>query len=86
MGREAKKTAARKIASWSIVAAALAGAFAISSLADVTVGAGITSKLFVFFLGAVIVMQIVPGVMLLVAMCKGICSVFSKSAKVKDGK
>ena len=36
------------------------------------------SKLFIMFLGAVIVLQIVPCVMLLSAMFKGVASLFHK--------
>ena len=85
METESKKWSTKKIASWSIVAAALAGALVLTGVADLS-GYGIASKLFVFFLGAVIVMQIVPAVMLMLAMFKGVRSVFTKSSRVKAGK
>jgi len=86
MKTEAKKSVRGKV-SWSIIAAVLVGALAISGIADVS-GGGIMSKLFIMFLGAVIVLQIVPCVMLLGAMFKGVASLFHKKGHqtVTEGK
>jgi len=85
MEAESKKWSTRKIISLSIVAAALAGAFVLAGLADLP-GTSIMSKLFVFFLGAIIVMQIVPAAMLVLAMFKGVRSLFTKDSRVRTGK
>jgi len=73
MKTESKKSAAGKIASLAIVAIVAAGAFAISGVAE-----GSMTKVFTLFLGAVIVLQVVPCLMLMVAMCKGVFSLVSK--------
>jgi len=74
-----------KLASWSIVALVLAGTLLISGIADVSEGSGLMAKAFLFFIGAVIVVQVIPGMMLVGAMCKGVCSLFAKKAKVTVG-
>jgi hypothetical protein len=81
MTTEAKK-AAGKIASWALVALVLAGGAAISGIADLT-GTGILQKAFIYFLGAILVVQIIPSLMLLGAMFKGIRGLTDK--KVKAG-
>ena len=78
MKTESKKSVAGKIASLSIVAVVVAGALAISGVADVAEGSGTMAKMFILFLGAVIVMQVVPCMMLMVAMCKGVYSMAAK--------
>jgi len=80
---ETKKSKTGKIATVGIIAVVLAGAVAISGIADVS--GGLTSKLFIFFLGAVIVLQIVPCMMLFGAMAKGVASLFHKKEKVTVG-
>jgi len=80
MKAKSSKTAG-KIASWFIVAVVVAGAFAISGVAEVSEAGGSSAKLFILFLGAVIVLQVVPGLMLLGAMFKGIYGmIFKKNA------
>ena len=78
MKTESKKSAAGKIATVSIVALVVAGALAISGVADVSPGGGSMAKMFILFLGAVIVLQVVPGIMLMVAMFKGVFSLAGK--------
>ena len=78
MKTESKKSVAGKIASLSIVAVVVAGALVISGVADVAEGSGTMAKMFILFLGAVIVLQVVPGIMLMVAMFKGVFSLVSK--------
>lgn len=70
-----------KVTSWSIIAVVVAGTLLISGIADVSEGSGAMAKLFLFFLGAIIVVQVIPGVMLFGAMLKGIYSMFGKKAK-----
>ena len=82
MKTESKKSSAGKFASVAIVAVVVAGALAISGVAEGPQGAGVMSKMFILFLGAVIVLQVVPGIMLMVAMCKGVFSLVSKKVAV----
>lgn len=82
MKKESENSAAGKAASWSIIALVAAGTLLISGVADVSEGSGVMAKIFLFFLGAVIVVQVIPGLMLFSAMVKGIYSLFSKKAKV----
>jgi ABC-type Na+ efflux pump permease subunit len=81
MKTESENSKAGKIASWSIVGLVVAGTLLISGVADVSEGTGVMAKVFLFFLGAVIVVQVIPGLMLFSAMLKGIYSMFGKKAK-----
>jgi hypothetical protein len=81
MKNESEKTLAGKVASWSIVGVVLAGTLLISGIADVSEGSGAMAKIFLFFLGAVIVVQVIPGVLLFSAMVKGIYSMVGKKVK-----
>jgi membrane protein YdbS with pleckstrin-like domain len=85
MKTESKKSSAGKIASWAIAALVLVGAAGIWAVADVSAKSSLTSKAFVFFISAVIVVQVVPGIMLLGAMLKGVCSIASKKVAVTAG-
>jgi uncharacterized membrane protein YjjB (DUF3815 family) len=87
MRSESKKSAAGKIASFSIVVLVLVGAAAIMGVSEVS-EKSILSKAFVFFVGAVIVVQVVPGLMLFGAMLKAVCSMAGKkvAAPVAAGK
>lgn len=82
------ENSAGKYASWSIIAVVVAGTLLISGIADISEGSGIMAKAFLFFLGAVIVVQVIPGLMLLSAMMKGIYGMFGKKTKtgLGDGK
>ena len=88
MKTESKKLVTGKMASWSIVGLVLAGTLLIAGIADVSEGSGVMAKIFIFFLGAVIVVQVIPGLMLFGAMLKGIYSMFGKKGKepVEEGK
>ena len=77
MKSESKKSAAGKIASFAIVALVLVGAAAIMGVSEVS-EKSILSKAFVFFVGAVIVVQVVPGLMLFGAMLKAVCGMAGK--------
>jgi hypothetical protein len=79
------KSPAGKLASWSIIAVVVAGTLLISGIADISEGSGVMAKVFLFFLGAVIVVQVIPGIMLLGAMLKGIYGMFGKKAKTSLG-
>ena len=78
MKTETKKTAAAKIATWAIVALVLVGAAAIMGVSEVPEKSTLMSKAFVFFIGAVIVLQVVPGIMLLSAMVKAVFGMVGK--------
>jgi ABC-type Na+ efflux pump permease subunit len=82
MKKESENTTTGRIASWSIVGLVVAGTLLISGVADVSEGSGTMAKLFLFFLGAVIVVQVIPGMMLFAAMLKGIYSMVGKKSKV----
>jgi hypothetical protein len=83
MKTTAKKFLPGKVASWAIVGAVLAGTLLISGIADLSEGSGMMARIFFFFLGAIIVVQVIPGAMLLGAMLKAICGLFAKKADVK---
>jgi hypothetical protein len=75
MKNEFKSTAGK--VSWSILALVVVGSVLISGIADLS-GSGIMTKAFVLFLGAILVMQVVPALMLISAMFKGVASIFNK--------
>ena len=85
MKTASKKSYAGKLVSLAIVAVVVAGALAISGVADVAEGSGSLAKMFILFLGAVIVLQVVPGIMLMVAMFKGVYSLVAKKVSVPAG-
>jgi len=80
MKTESKKSAAGKIAAGAIVALVLVGAAAIMGVSEVSEKSSFMSKAFVFFISAVIVVQVVPGIMLMGAMMKGAWSMASKKS------
>lgn len=82
MKKESENGAASKVTSWSIIGLVLAGTLLISGIADVSEGSGMMAKIFLVFLAAVIVVQVIPGLMLFSAMLKGIYAMFGKKAKV----
>ncbi|WP_136523582.1 hypothetical protein [Geomonas ferrireducens] len=71
-----------KIVTCSIIGLVLAGAAMISGVVDLSGHEGTMSKVFFLFLGAVIVVQVIPGLMLLGAMLKGVYSLVSKKSRV----
>jgi hypothetical protein len=85
MKTQSKKSAG-KFASWAIAALVVAGAAGIWAVADVSASSSLATKVFVFFISAVIVVQVVPGIMLLGAMLKGVCSMVSKKVTAGPGK
>ena len=82
MKTQSKKSAAGTIATCSIVALVLVGAAAIMGVSEVSEKSTLMSKAFVFFISAVIVVQVVPGIMLMGAMLKGVYSMASKKSQV----
>ena len=77
-----KKSTVTRVVSCSIGAVVVVGALLLSGIAELPAQSGIMAKIFMFFLSAVIVVQVVPGLMLLAAMFKGVYSTFGKLAKV----
>lgn len=76
-----------KLASGVIVALIVAGTFFLPAVADVTQGTGILTIAFLAFLGAIIAIQVVPGLMLFGMMVKGLCSLVRRQpAESKKGK
>jgi len=86
MKTESRKTIAGEVAGWSLVVLVLAGGAIISGIADLSDKSGTMPRIFVFFLSAILVVQIIPALMLLSAMFKGVVSMFSKKAKVANRK
>ena len=81
MKKESLKLVAGKVASWSVVVLVLVGSVAISGIADVSGKNGVLSRIFIFFLSAILIIQVVPALMLLGAMLKGVASMVSKRVK-----
>ena len=82
MKSESKKSLAGKLAAGSLVALVLVGAAAIMGVSEVSEKSSLMSKAFVFFVSAIIVVQVVPGLMLMGAMLKGAFSMASKKSSV----
>ena len=82
MKTESKKSLVGKIAAGSLVALVLVGAAAIMGVSEVSEKSSLMSKAFVFFIGAIIVVQVVPCLMLMGAMLKGAFSMASKKSAV----
>ena len=78
MRAESKKSAVSKIANWSIAALVVVGAVAIWAVSDVASNSSLLTKAFLFFIGAVIAVQIVPAILLVGSMFKGVCSLLAK--------
>ena len=81
MRTESKNAMAGKV-SWSLVGLVVLGGALVMGIADLS-GSGAMQKLFVFFLGAILVVQIIPALMLLGAMFKGVYGLFTKKSHVE---
>ncbi len=73
-----KNSRAGKIASCLIVALVVAGAVLIPAVANVEKSSGFMSMLFLGFLGAIVAVQVIPGMMLFGMMVKGLASLMRK--------
>jgi hypothetical protein len=78
-----KKTATGKLAICLILAIIAGGMVLLSAVADVEQGSGIMATLFIAFLGAIIAVQVIPGMMLFGMMLKGLASLFRKEEATK---
>jgi hypothetical protein len=78
-----KKPVTGKLAICLIVAIIGGGMAFLPAVADVEQGAGIMATLFIAFLGAIIAIQVIPGMMLFGMMLKGLASLFRKEEATK---
>ena len=72
-----------KLISSMILAIIAAGTVSLIAVADIDKGSGIMAILFVAFLGAIIAVQVLPGLMLFGMMLKGLASLFRKEKGYK---
>lgn len=79
-----KKSWMGKVVGCVIVAIILGGTGALVAVADIEPGSGIMATLFVAFLGAIIAVQVIPGMMLFGMMLKGLASLFRKAEATKE--
>jgi hypothetical protein len=77
MTRKEKTSWAGKIGSFLIVAMVIAGTAFLPAVADVSGEPGLTTMLFLGFLGAIVAVQVIPGLMLFGMILKGLFSLFS---------
>ena len=73
-----------KLISCLIVTFVVAGTVSLSAVADLDQGSGIMAILFIAFLGAIIAVQLIPGLMLFGMVLKGVASLFRKEATEKE--
>ena len=74
-----------KIASCLIVALVAAGAVLMPAVANIERGDGIMPMLFLGFLGAIVAVQVIPGLMLFGMMIKGLAGLMRKeTVEVKN--
>ena len=81
-----KKQTTGKLISCLIAAIVIAGTVSLSAVADLDAGSGIMAILFIAFLGAIIAVQLIPGLMLFGMMLKGLASLFRKEGAAREGK
>ena len=81
-----KKPASGKLVMFPILAVIGGGMGLLYAVADLEPGSGIMASLFIAFLGAIIAVQVIPGMMLFGMMLKGVVSLFRKEAAAKAAK
>jgi len=74
------KALTEKMSNAMIIAIVVAGTVTLAFVNQVTVEGTLMSKLFLVFLGAIITFQLLPGLMLLGGMIKGLCSLGQRKA------
>jgi hypothetical protein len=84
MKATAKNRSVGKLASCLIVALIVGGTALLPAVADFEQGSGIMATLFIAFLGAIIAVQVIPGLMLFGMMLKGLVSLFRKEGATKE--
>jgi hypothetical protein len=78
------KSVTRKLTGLSIVGVVLAGSLLISGIVDLAPGSSVMTKIFFFFLGAIIMVQVVPCLVLFGAMFKAVAGLFGKKSKTEE--
>ncbi len=84
MKKGEKKPLNGKLLSCLIVAFIVGGTAALPMVANIDQGSGIMATLFVAFLGGIIAVQVIPGLMLFGMMIKGVASLFRKEEASKE--
>ncbi|HLO24490.1 MAG TPA: hypothetical protein VK187_00130 [Geobacteraceae bacterium] len=84
MKEAAKKPPVGKLVGCLIVAIVIGGTAFLPAVADIEKGSGIMPTLFIAFLGAIIAVQVIPGLMLFGMMVKGVASLFRKQEASKE--
>ena len=77
------KSTSEKIANVMIVALVVVGTIVFGVINN-TGGGELMSKLFIAFLGAIITIQVIPGLLLLWAMVRGVSSIASKNETAEE--
>jgi hypothetical protein len=72
------KSKAEKVANAMIIGMVVMGTVIFSVINQVSSGAELMPKIFLIFFGAIITVQIVPGLILLATMIKGVVSISQK--------
>jgi hypothetical protein len=72
------KSKAEKVANAMIIGMVIMGTVIFSVINQVSSGAELMPKIFLVFLGAIITVQIVPGLILLATMIKGVVNISQK--------
>jgi len=78
-----KKPLGGKILGVLVLALVVGGMTLLPTVANLDQGSGIMATLFIAFLGAIIAVQVIPGLMLFGMMLKGIASLFRKEEATK---
>ncbi|MCM0084250.1 hypothetical protein L4X63_21945 [Geomonas sp. Red32] len=81
MTKELETKSTGRMTNWLIAGLMVAGALLFWRISDLPPRMSIMSKLFISFLGAVIVVQIIPAILLFGAMLKGLFGVILKKTK-----
>ena len=80
------KSITEKMSNAMIIAIVLAGTVVLAFVNQVTAEGTLMSKMFLVFLGAIITFQLLPGLMLIGGMIKGLLSLGHRKAVHEDGK
>ena len=73
------KSTTQKAANMMIIVMVVAGTVVFALINHVSEGSELMSKLFLAFLGAIITVQLIPGLILLAAMVKGVAGIGRKT-------
>jgi hypothetical protein len=84
MKKTEKKSLNGKIAGLLVLALIVGGMTLLPAVSNLDPGSGMMATLFIAFLGAIIAIQVIPGLMLFGMMLKGIASLFRKAEVTKE--